>query len=286
MKNTFAIPTIVGGQSTSGGPFGLRLNTTPIVLADGSQITDGNSNILLYKIESQKKTFVGGEKEIWVNAPDKITLQTSSLVTKRNNEAGTETEYTVVDSGNIGEYAVSKTGGDITGTVNLVSSASPTKKVSFFTNPTGTLYIGATSDKIILTGGYTPLTTQHKGVANGVATLDADGKIPTSQLPDGTALSGTVAGANVQVSYYHEGNQQTAVLDDFCSSVDHDLSNLTELVPNKQPAISQYTKSEMPPADVNPGLMIYISDLDCLAYSTGTVWKKVALETLPDDGDL
>lgn len=102
--NTFSVRnTFSNGISvTGGGAFGLTMNATPITLMNSSKIQDNGNTTLLMALESQNKTYLGGKNEIWANAPDKIMLQTGSLITKRNN-----TEYTVIDSGNISNYITS-----------------------------------------------------------------------------------------------------------------------------------------------------------------------------------
>jgi len=47
----------------------------------------------------------------------------------------------------------------------------------------GDLEIAPTHQQVIDALGYTPLSPEDKGVANGIASLDSTGKVPTAQLP-------------------------------------------------------------------------------------------------------
>lgn len=53
-------------------------------------------------------------------------------------------------------------------------------------------------------GGGNYIPTSQKGAANGVATLDANGKVPQSQLPLETLFD--ESGSEVQVGYYKLSN--------------------------------------------------------------------------------
>ena len=74
---------------------------------------------------------------------------------------------------------------DLTSIAGLSGASGLLKKVSSNTwsLDTNTYITGISSSDVTTALGYTPESTSNKGQANGYASLDGDGKVPSSQLP-------------------------------------------------------------------------------------------------------
>lgn len=91
-----------------------------------------------------------------------------------------------------------------------------------------------------------------------------------------------INGSNINLTYDRQGVETTILLNEFANSTQHDVENLTELFEEKaQPKILSYaTKLELPDALSNPMLIAYCVELNCLVFSDGSSWKKIALTNL------
>lgn len=77
------------------------------------------------------------------------------------------------------------------------------------------------------------------------------------------------------INYYLSNSTGTPVL--FLN-----VDSLPDETVNKGLVVAGFEQCGFKLASENAGVMAYVSDLDCLAYCTGTAWKQIALAALPD----
>lgn len=184
-------------------------------------------NDALYFITDAKKIFKG-ETEVtesiipvdssfpsFSNAVDgKLYVKTSTLET-RIKVAG-ESDYIVLIPGYVsdGDDVVAGNADQIP-TVNALIEYIASYVAAQFTGKTTLGAYGITDAKIengtITLGSstITPIPTSQKGVANGVAELDANGKVPASQLP--SYVDDVIEGYYYNSKFYEESTHTTEI---------------------------------------------------------------------------
>lgn len=88
--NTFTGKNILNGDVVLGANIRNKVNDKVIIT---TKTIDANT----------QATYVGGD-QIEIYAPDSLSIESDSVVIKRNNESGVKQTYTNIDSGNISQY--------------------------------------------------------------------------------------------------------------------------------------------------------------------------------------
>lgn len=158
------IQAMIGNASISGAD---KLTTARTISATGdvawSVTFDGSANVTNTATLSDTGVGAGSYAKVTVDAKGRVT-------------AGS-----VLAAGDIPSLPGSKINSDLS--VNTTGNAATATKLAAPVTINGVSFDGSAAITISATDSTARIASSEKGVANGVATLDADGKVPSSQLP-------------------------------------------------------------------------------------------------------